>query len=293
MYEWIQVGPSSYYIDCPAKMGVYCEDGEHAYLIDSGNDKDAGKKALKLLEGKGWTLKAVINTHSHADHAGGNYLLQQRTGCSIYSSGMENAFIRYPVLEPSFLYGGYPFQELRGKFLMSQPSLPSGTVSEFEGPDFRFLPLAGHYFEMVGVGTPDGVWYLGDSLFGEETIQKYHLFFLYDVGGYLATLEQLEKLEGKFFVPSHAPAGPEIGSLIRLNREKIQEICQEILHCCKEPMGPEEILRHLFMHYELKMDFSQYVLVGSTVRSYLSYLHDQKQLEGYFEDNRLLWHTVG
>jgi hypothetical protein len=37
------------------------------------------------------------------------------------------------------------------------------------------------------------------------------------------------------------------------------------------------------------MNFEQYVLVGSTVRSYLSWLKDTGKLSARFEDNLLPW----
>ena len=37
------------------------------------------------------------------------------------------------------------------------------------------------------------------------------------------------------------------------------------------------------------MTFEQYVLVGSTVKSYLAWLKDTGRLTALFEDNRLLW----
>ena len=37
------------------------------------------------------------------------------------------------------------------------------------------------------------------------------------------------------------------------------------------------------------MSFEQYVLVGSTVRSYLSWLKDTGRLSVRFENNLLLW----
>ena len=37
------------------------------------------------------------------------------------------------------------------------------------------------------------------------------------------------------------------------------------------------------------MNFEQYVLVGSTVRSYLSWLKDKGMLTAVFEDGMLLW----
>ena len=49
MYELEQIGKQSYYINCPAKIGIYRRNDKDVYLIDSGNDKEAGKKVLKLI----------------------------------------------------------------------------------------------------------------------------------------------------------------------------------------------------------------------------------------------------
>ena len=81
MYDLNQVGESTFYMDSPANVGFYV-DKNKVFLIDGGSDKDAAKKALKHIESRGWTLGAVICTHSHADHAGGCALLRQRTGCN-------------------------------------------------------------------------------------------------------------------------------------------------------------------------------------------------------------------
>ena len=82
MYELIQVANNTYYVNCPAKIGVYrCNDTD-IFLIDSGNDKDAGRKVRRVLQAEGWQVKAILNTHSHADHTGGNRYFQQNTGCN-------------------------------------------------------------------------------------------------------------------------------------------------------------------------------------------------------------------
>lgn len=76
MYELIQVGTHTYYMDCPTKVGFYTSDDRHVVLIDSGSDKDAAKKAKKILDAHNWELSMILNTHSHADHIGGNQFLQ-------------------------------------------------------------------------------------------------------------------------------------------------------------------------------------------------------------------------
>ena len=43
MYELIQVAERSYYIQSPAKIGLVKLNEQDICLIDSGNDKDAGR----------------------------------------------------------------------------------------------------------------------------------------------------------------------------------------------------------------------------------------------------------
>ena len=163
MYELHQVGENTFYIDCPAKMGVYRTAPDEAVLIDSGNDKEAGKKALRRFEEQGWRLRAVYSTHSNADHIGGNNLLAARTGCPLYAAGLEAAFTRTPILEPSFLYGGYPPKALRNKFLMAQPSEALPLTPDVLPQGLSSFPLPGHFFDMVGFRTDDGVVFAADA----------------------------------------------------------------------------------------------------------------------------------
>ena len=289
MYELIQVTDRSYYIQSPAKIGLVKLGGAEVCLIDSGNDKDAGRKVRQLLDAQGWKLTAIYNTHSNADHIGGNKYLQGQTGCRIYAPGVECAFTRYPVLEPSFLYGGYPCRDLRHKFLMAQESGAEELTREVLPEGFELIPLPGHFFDMVGFRTPDDVVYLADCLSSRETLEKYQIGFIYDVAAYLDTLERVKSLSARVFVPAHAAATEEIAPLAQENIHKVWEIADHILELCGTPAGFEIILQKLFQRYQPTMNFAQDVLVGSTVRSYLSWLKDTGKLNAGFEDNRLLW----
>lgn len=292
MYELEQVGARSYYINCPTKIGLYVDENNSAYLIDSGNDKDAGRKVRQILDKNGWRLEAILNTHSNADHIGGNKYLQGQTGCKVYARGIERDFTEHPILEPSFLYGGYPCKDLRHKFLLAQESTV-GYLNESVLPKgMEIIPLPGHFFDMVGFHTADNVVFLADCLSSAETLEKYKIGFIYDVGAYLKTLEYVSEMSAAMFVPAHAVATDNIAPLARLNIEKVMEIAEKITGLCHEPLTFEEILKRLFDDYELKMNFEQYVLVGSTVRSYLSWLKDEGKLSAEFAENRLLWKQV-
>lgn len=292
MYELIQVANNTYYVNCPAKIGIYrCEDNG-VYLIDSGNDKDAGRRVRKILDAQGWTLKAILNTHSNADHIGGNKYFQQNTGCKIFAPGIEADITRHPILEPAFLYGGYPCKPLRHKFLMAQES-DCADVSSPDFPEgFEVIPLHGHFFDMAGYRTPDNVVFLADCVSSAMTLEKYQVGFIYDVQAYLDTLDKIETLEAEIFVPSHADACKDIRELAEINRKKVLEIADKLICICKEPANFESILQRVFSDYGLVMNFEQYALVGSTVRSYLSWLYDSGKVTVLFEDNLMLWKTA-
>lgn len=290
--ELIKVGEKTYYIKNNTNIGVYRIDDNNVYIIDSGNDKDAGKKILNIINEQGWTIKGIINTHSNADHIGGNKVIQDRTNCQIFAHNIECSITKYPILEPSFLYGGYPFKDIKNKFLLAKESNVLSLDDNNLPEGLEYFNLKGHFFDMIGIKTSDDIYFLADSLFSEETITKYHLFFIYDVQEFLNTLDYLSTLKGYLFIPSHTEATKDITTLIELNRKKVQEIINKIYNICSEGQTFERILKHIFDEYKLTMNANQYVLVGSTIKSYLSYLNDENKLTYEFIDNQMLWHQA-
>ena len=292
MYELVQAGERSYYIQSPAKIGIYRASSTEVYLIDSGSDKDAGRRCRKVLDEQGWTCRGILVTHSNADHVGGCAYLQKQYGCKVFSGGIEGAITAHPELEPSFLYGGYPFKELRHKFLMAQPC----EVTPFTDGDFpkevEILPLPGHFFDMVGFRLPDGTAFIADCLSSDAALAKYQISFLYDVAGYLATLEQVAEMDAKLFVPSHADAVADIAPLAQRNRDKVLAVADHICRICRPGKTPEELLRQLFIDYDLMMTHEQYVLIGSNGRCYTAWLKDSGRLNCAFEAHRLIWRAV-
>lgn len=287
--ELEKVGEKTYYIKNPTNIGIYKINDKDVYIIDSGNDKEAGKKILKIIEEQNWNVKGIINTHSNADHIGGSKVIQDRTHCKIFSTNLENAFTSFPILEPSFLYGGYPFKNLRNKFLMAKAPEKVEDIYENQIEGIEVIKLPGHFFDMIGIKTSDDIYFLADSLFSKETIEKYHIFFIYDVKSFLETLDYIETLEGKLFIPAHSVATQDIKELVKINREKVYDIIKKLLNICKIPTTFEEILKRIFENYQLVMNENQYVLVGSTIKSYLSYLHDEGKITTEITDNKMFW----
>ncbi|MEO7387622.1 MAG: hydroxyacylglutathione hydrolase [Gammaproteobacteria bacterium] len=79
---------------------IPCLQDNYGYLI---HDPDAGLTASidtpdaapieRALAENGWTLDYILNTHHHADHAGGNLALKASTGCVIVGSRADAARI--------------------------------------------------------------------------------------------------------------------------------------------------------------------------------------------------------
>ena len=292
MYELIRVTDRCFYIQSPAKIGLILTGGDQVCLIDSGSDKDAGKKVKRILDANGWTLSAIYNTHSHADHIGGNQYLQKQTGCRVYAPGIEQAFTNHPVLEPWCLFGGCPPNELRHKFLMAQESDALPLKADCLPEGLEPIPLPGHSWDMVGFRSADGVVYLADCLSSREKLDKYGVSFISDVGAYLRTLEAVREMKAALFIPAHAEPTEDIAPLAEMNIEKVHEIAETLLSVCKEPVTFEAVLQAVFDRFGLTMTFEQHALVGSTVRSYLTWLKEAGRLEALIADNRLLWRAV-
>ncbi len=289
--ELIKAGEKTYYIKNPTNIGIYKISENDVWIIDTGNDKEAGRKICKIANEQGWNIKGIISTHSHADHIGGNRIIQNRTNCQILANKTEKSVTESPILEPSYLYGGYPFKDLRNKFLLAKESVVT-PIQDNLPVGLEYFELKGHSYDMIGIKTSDNIYFLADSLFSQETITKYHLFVLYDVKEFLNTLDKLEKLDGELYIPSHCEASKDISSLIELNRNKVKEITEKIYNVCKEEKTYEEILKYIFDNYELKMNANQYVLVGSTVKSYLAYLCDENKVTYEFKGNKMYWKQV-
>src|SRR5690348_12342527 len=140
----VELGPRAFVAPGGVNVGVLRGDGGRLVLIDAGLNETSAKKALKAArEEAGGEVVAIVTTHAHADHFGGNAAIVKRTGAQVYAPVFDEAFLRYPLLQPIALYGGAdPLDTLRGNFLLAEPS-PVDVVIE-PGP----LVIAGIEMEI-------------------------------------------------------------------------------------------------------------------------------------------------
>lgn len=278
----------------PTNMGIIKAAADTAVIIDTGLDESIARKLLREVEMEGLQIKAIINTHSHADHIGGNSFLVARTGATVYASEVETPFVENPLLEPAMLAGGAaPWKELRGKFLMAKPSkvsekLTSGSVS-INGITLEIIPLPGHSLGHIGV-LCDNVLFTGDAYISSKTLEKHGIPYNIDITSYLSSLAKLQELKCSWFVPAHAEPAQDITDLLEKNRSTVLRQIQLIEGWLKEPQTAEEVLVKLCSHLgAVAANTGLYYLYRSTVLAYLSYLYENNVIQTTLEDNRLLW----
>lgn len=290
LFDLVQLTERTYYFDIPTKIGVYLIDDKRVMLIDSGLNAKTAARVLKVLEEKGWEVAFVVNTHSHTDHAGGNRYICETTGCKAYAPEVEDVLIEWSDVEATLVYGGFPCRDFRKKF-MNTESCKTFNIAEAPLPEgTEVFPLYGHTAHMIGLKTPDDVYFIADVVNGKNALDKAVICYVYDIDTQLSTLEKLKELDGRLCVPAHTDPTENVAYLADINIENLLMIRGDILEILKKsPMTTEQLTSALAVKYGLKADFMGLVMVTSAVRSHLVSLRHNGLIDWYIENYFHYW----
>jgi glyoxylase-like metal-dependent hydrolase (beta-lactamase superfamily II) len=129
------------------------DDATEAVVIDPGDDVSG----LRL---EGWTVAAILITHTHFDHIGGIADLAEATGAPVWVSDTE-AFV---VERPNDVYAQYG-QNIRG--WTPDRRLQGDEEFELAGIAWQTLPVPGHSPGHLAFAA-DGALFSGDVLFASS-----------------------------------------------------------------------------------------------------------------------------
>jgi len=285
------------YIENSCNIG-YIVMNKDVILIDSGLEDAIAKNIIKLLNCEGYKIKSVINTHSHADHCGGNYYIQNKTGALIYAPEFESAIIENPYLEPLYLSAGVaPLKELTGKFLMAKPSKVDCIINKDDKKihidlvTLDVIPLLGHAINQIGISIED-VLYCGDSILNEELLQKHKIPFNVDIDKQIKTLEYLRESNYKTYIPSHCPAmnKQELVNAVGENLRTLENINNTIIKILQTYKTLEQIEYDVFKHFDIKItSLTQYYLLKTSILAHVNYLFNQEYIVKVIKDNKITW----
>jgi glyoxylase-like metal-dependent hydrolase (beta-lactamase superfamily II) len=246
-----------------------------------------------LSENRSAPLRAIVNTHSNADHIGANAFIQKRTNCEVWTTRIEGALTERPSLEPLLLWAAWPFKQIRGKFIEAKPSKVTYIESEGRIMDtaLRAVPLPGHYLDMIGVVTPDDVFFLADSVFDPKILKKYRFSVMLDISGAYKTFDMIDSARASWFVPCHAPVTDDIHELIEQNRAGQAWITANVYQAIEgtDGISREDVLSKIGVANELEMDAAHLLLNLASVNAHLTWLAELDRIEPFVKDCRLLW----
>ena len=277
------------------------------YLIDSGASDEDGKNLLETLKSlfPHKKLLGIFNTHSHADHCGGNSFLVENTKCKVWAPQLESLVMQFPYLMAAMYWGGNPYENLKSQnfvntkinkvdHILNSAEIDLGEVS------VKSIPLPGHYFDQTGFLLCDKVenkkiFFLGDGFFGIPLLKKFWIPFMYEPEEFRNSVEKIEEIAADYYIPSHGDvclpqnlsAVAELNIIVTLEFERL---IKKLL--LKKTMNQEELLKAVCDFSEIKLGEGNYILIGTTLRSYLSSMERRNLVAHKIVDNRLLWFAV-
>lgn len=303
----INISDCIYYISGPTNIGIIEErlsdTKSNLYMIDSGCNTEDGKRIFteitEYFSQKDITIKAIINTHSHADHCGANNYIQQKTNCEIWITENEQGSLINPFLQPIISWGGNPLPEINSSYYVAEKTVPNKIINPNEkltllnGIKISFINLPGHYFEMVGILCEDNnkkVLFASDGIFGRKNIGKYWIPFLYDVKEFKNSLDTISSLNTDFCIPGHGEPTSQIEETVELNKIAIISNEQCILEALKyKEQTQEDILKYVADKNEINLHIAQYMLIGCTIKAYLTFLYNEGKISYHIKENKMYW----
>lgn len=301
----IRLSKSVYCLLDHTNIGII-EDVDYLILVDSGLNSENASEIDKLIQTNfNKKIGAIINTHSNADHAGGNKYFSEKYNCKIYATSKEAAFLENPYLESAIIWGAHPFDKIRTSYFECEKSIATDLVNENSqiklnnGTIIKFISLPGHFIDMIGIFISDidekNTIFLGDSIFGAQMITKYNISYMINVSEFKNTLDKIIKINSDFYIPSHGTIITSKEELIRvakMNKNEIDKIQNYLLFICSTPMQFDDILANVFNEYHIRTTASQIVLIGSTIKNHLTDLYCNKKLEMICNDGRMFWKKI-
>jgi glyoxylase-like metal-dependent hydrolase (beta-lactamase superfamily II) len=287
----------AHYLPGSNNLGVVLTADGGAIAIDTGLDKETGRLIRKALDEARLTLRAIVNTHHHADHIGGNdYLVRNIAGVTVYAPRLEAALIEHPVLEPIYLnMGAAPLSALRNKWLMAKGTtvdyLIDGERLMVAGVEFELVALPGHSINQVGLAV-DGVCFAADGFFGAAILQKHGIPYAHDVGAQLTSLDRLAARTDLFYLPGHGDltARDALEDLLAANQATITRSTKLVREALATPGELTTVARRVQGALGLSLaGIPQYAIFVSAVAAHLSYLEAQGQARVELEDAGMVW----
>jgi len=288
------------YLPGSNNLGFVFDEQNGAVVIDTGIDKDTGRAVKKALNAAGRSLVAIISTHHHADHVGGNdFLLRAYPEAVVYASPVEAALMQNPLFEPIYLsLGANPPKAYRTSWLLSKGTrvdhyLNEGRL-EINQLVFEVIALPGHSIQQIGVAIDD-VCFAADSFLGPKIVAQHGIPYTHDVAQQLASLERVAARSERYFLPGHGTLveRDELEAVLQVNRDAILNSSETILASLSKPASISAITASVAERMGRTFNnLAQHAIFQSVVAAHLSYLESCGKAEQILEQGEARWRAL-
>jgi glyoxylase-like metal-dependent hydrolase (beta-lactamase superfamily II) len=284
-----------YYVPGASNVGLVVGECQQAFLIDTGVGTRSGRMLLQLLQDQGLHLAAILNTHGHGDHVGGNAYLVEQTKALVYAPLHDSVAIQHPIWGTMCLFcGAEPPAGIAVPRFAPAPCAIDQIVTEgpmkIVGVQVQVVPLPGHTGSHTGY-IVNGVFFTGDVLAGEVELANAPLSYAYSVTRRLQSLEKLRGYSCQYYVPGHGEVRQDIAALVERNIAQVTSVLDWIKgYLSQRSAEANELLVALCAQYGIVLhNIREYFYWYPIVQSCLSHLSNTGQIRHEVTGNRLLW----
>lgn len=300
MAELLPLAERVWVVPGGVNIGVLANEAGQIVLVDTGLNDTSAKKALKVVrEELDGSVVAILTTHAHADHFGGNATVVKRAGAKVHAPAFDEAVLKYPLLQPALLYGGAdPIDTMRGRFMLADASPVDHVVTpgpyEVAGISLEAIPLFGHSPGQLGYVVGD-VFFCADVVLPASVLEKYRIPYLFSLTDHLQALDHAATISHRVAVPGHGAVLDEgqLGNLIGENRALAECVLDATLELTATPQTSSQVLQGLLQRFEAPVaDAPSYFLLQPTAFAFLTHLHRQGLVQHEVKDGASLWSRV-
>lgn len=158
------------------------------------------------------------------------------------------------------------------------------------GKSFTIIDLSGHVMGMMGVVTPDQVFFIGDALYTFDELSEKPIPYLESVEQFNKTLDVLLNTPYSHFVPTHGKAIEfSISSEVLFHKRQLEMIEKAIVLHLQMPHTKEELVALLFATFGIEQTIPNFYMMSATIVSFLNGLKRQGKITIIHEDGKTRW----
>ncbi len=298
MFEILHVKGNTYCIDTGMTyIPFYKVNQEDIILLDSGWARGERERLVELFDFHHMRVSAIINTHSHIDHAGNNAYFKSKYNCIISMSAFS-ASVCSSATHLKLYYNRYTISGVKKQYgdvicdtdIIIDDHQTSVLIC---GIKFGVLHTPGHSPGHICLITPDDVAYLGDALITDVVMTGTKLPYAFMLDDDLKSKLNLLHLKCDRYIIAHKGVVEDIKDLVQENIDYYTGRAKVLLRLITGPMTIEEILKAIVKEWNIKIQSTaKYHVVERMLRYYVEYLVETGAIEMMIDDGFLKYVRV-